>query len=277
MRPVFLILHYGSHKVTETCIESILNMDYSCDYTVLIADNDAGPSSWNLYKDNPRIRVISTGNTGFSAANNAAYSYARENLDPDMIIACNNDLVFNRDGFGEDKLELLLGTDAYAVGPDIEKISTGEHQSPIATKLPDIKAAKRTLFLNKFLLAFYPVLYLHFRTLVRGKTQLGVSVTGTEDIIVPFGACIIFTRRFIEKEDKLFTPETRFYYEEFILAKRFKDKGYKIFYEPSLHVLHEDGAASKASFKADYLRLKRKVQNTRDACEVYLHYIEQGK
>ena len=269
---VFLILHFGDCKTTCDCIDSILNMGYVSEHVILVADNDSEPKDWDLYKDNSRIRFVKTYNKGFSEANNIAYGYARSTLGADMVVVCNNDLLFSKEDFDEETLLELNRKDIQAAGPDIIKKGTDIHQSPIDTRLRTVKEAKKTIRINKLMLALYPLAYPAARKFFNGRTQTGVEVSSDDTTVVPFGACLIFTERFIDKEEKLFEPETRFYYEEYILAKRFQDKGYKIAYEPKLKVTHIDAAASSAG--SDYQKIRRKIKNTTQACEVYLKLIE---
>lgn len=267
---VFLILHYGEHSVTEACIKSIQGLGLTVPHEVLIVDNDPIPGSW----DNPH--VVKTGNVGFSEANNLGYAYAKTELKASMVIACNNDLLFDAAGLPEDVLTSYVNGDAYVVSPDIEKVGTGEHQSPIAATLRTESEVRKTISLNNIALALYPVAYPFMKKGLKGATQLGVAVKGDESVIVPCGACIIFTKKYVEREEKLFEPETKFYYEEYILALRCSRRGYKIAYEPKLHVMHVDGAATAADTSGDYARIRTKMRNITDAAKVYLKFLKSS-
>ena len=270
---VFLILHYGDHGVTETCIKSIKGLGLKSSYEILIVDNDPNPGVW----DYPH--VVKSGNTGFSAANNIGYEYAKNTLKATMVIACNNDLIFEASGFEESVLLSYEDGDAYVVGPDIEKVGTGEHQSPIDTDIRTPAQAKKTIFLNKFALALYPLAYPLMRGLLSGKTQTGVKLEteGPVPDIVPCGACIVFTKKFVEREKKIFEPETKFYYEEYILAKRCRDKGFKIVYEPKLHVMHVDASSTNSAYNSESVRIKRKMLNITESCRVYLKMFDSKR
>ena len=91
--------------------------------------------------------------------------------------------------------------------------------------------------------------------------------------IVPFGACLIFTPLFVEKEEKAFEPETQFFYEEYILALRCQRKGYNIVYDPSMLVKHESGAATRKSYGTEKKRTRFMMEKTVGACEVYLEML----
>ena len=266
---VFMLLHYGSHDVTEDCIRSIRSLGLSVLHEILIIDNDPEPSCW----DHPH--VVKTGDVGFSEANNIGYKYAKDKMGATMVIACNNDLIFEPGKFTGEVLTELNGSGAFVAGPDIEKVGTGEHQSPIALSLRTANEVRKTIAFNKIALALFPVVFPFLKKTLTGKAQVGVDVSDGKPMsdVVPFGACIIFTSEYIAREDRIFYPETKFYYEEYILAARCADSGYKIVYEPRLHVMHVDGAATVSSSKDDYLRIRNKMRNITDAAEVYLKFI----
>ena len=87
--------------------------------------------------------------------------------------------------------------------------------------------------------------------------------------IVPFGACLIFSKHFIQNEAKAFEPETQFYYEEYILTYRCQKKAYKIVYDPSVQVLHESGAATRITFGSMKKQMKFRMERTLEAAGVY--------
>ena len=266
-----MLLHYGERGVTEACIESIRRLGYACDHEILVVDNDPEPSSWD---EAGVAHVVTTHNVGFSAANNAGYTYARDVLKADMVIACNNDLVFSAGEFPESVLASYAASDVCVVSPDIVKVGTGVHQSPIDTRLRTREEASRTIRLNKLALAVYPLAYPFLRSQLKGQTQTAADVpAGTEDI-VPCGACIIFTKKFIDAETELFTPATEFYYEEYILAARCRKNGYRIVYDPALRVGHIDAAATSSASAGDYARIRRKMRLITASAEVYLSQID---
>lgn len=112
--------------------------------------------------------------------------------------------------------------------------STGEHQNPMDTRLRTKEEAEYTIKMNRLALRFYPVMYpvvYHMlqkaeKNKIENQKQHMTLYSQLQKNIVPFGACLIFTPSFVEKEEKAFEPETRFFYEEYILALRCQRKGY---------------------------------------------------
>lgn len=265
---VFMLLHYGDHKVTMDCIESIKELGYSCEHAILVLDNDASPSAWEC----TGIEVVKTGNVGFSEANNIGYKYAKEQMSATMVVAGNNDLIFDAEGFPEDVLLSYETREVHVVSPDVVKVGTGEHQSPIGTVLRSVEEVRKTIRLNRLVLSLYPLAYPFMKKYLKGATQIGESVPGYTEDVVPCGACIVFTKKYIDAESKLFYPETKFYYEEYILAKRCRNSGYKIVYNPSLRVGHIDAASSVATGGGEYRRIRLKMQRIVESAGVYLNY-----
>ena len=79
----------------------------------------------------------------------------------------------------------------------------------------------------------------------------------------------------MEKETKAFEPETRFFYEEYLLTLRCQKKGYMTVYDPGLKVLHESGAATKRGFKSEKRRLKFTMERVAEAAEIYAEMVEK--
>ena len=106
------------------------------------------------------------------------------------------------------------------------------------------------------------------------KRRDDAAYASAQKDIVPFGACLIFTPDFVKSEQLAFTPETHFYYEEYILANRCRQKGYHIHYVPTMKVWHESGKATEVSYRKEKEKLRFVMERTAEACEVYLKYIE---
>lgn len=284
----FVILHYNDHATTDRCIRSVLAMEQQERIKIVIVDNDIKEDPqkrkriWKKYEANPKICVLPlTENGGFSYANNRGYSFAREELGASFILVLNNDIEFVQKNFIEKLEEAYREHPCHVFAPDIVKSSTREHQNPMDTRVRTREEAEYTIRMNRLALRWYsilyPVLYLQNRMAERrqsrskqsDKEYYGRIQTG----IVPFGAGLIFTPGFVSQESKAFEPETKFYYEEYLLAVRCQRKGYRIIYDPSMKLLHETGKATRASFGNEYRRLRFVMEQTAEACEVYLRYL----
>lgn len=284
----FVILHYKDYSVTDNCVQSILAMEQQERIRIVIVDNDIQKNEkdrqelFQKYQGNSRIKVLQIKeNGGFSFANNQGYQYAREHFGKSYIIVLNNDIEFIQKDFISRLEQSYQNNQCYVLGPDVIRQSTGEHQNPMDIRLRTKEEAEYTIKMNRLALRFYPIMYpvvYHMlqkaerNKLVNQEKQLA-SYSKSQKDIVPFGACLIFTPLFIEKEEKAFEPETQFFYEEYILALRCQRKGYKIVYDPSLAVKHESGAATKKSYGTEKKRIRFMMEKTAGACEVYLEML----
>lgn len=141
--------------------------------------------------------------------------------------------------------------------------------------------AEHTIQMNRRALKHYhialPVALLEFPPLTKGsysEAKRRCSVCIRTKGHRPFGACLIFTPDFVKSEQLAFTPETHFYYEEYILANRCRKKDYHIHYVPTMKVWHESGKATEVSYRKEKEKLRFVMERTAEACEVYLKYIE---
>lgn len=286
----FVILHYKDSRVTDICVQSILAMEQQERIRIVIVDNDIHDSEAERnelllkYKENPRIKVLQIKeNGGFSYANNRGYQYAKEQFGPGYIIVLNNDIEFTQKNFISILESSYSNHLCHVLGPDVIHQGTGEHQNPMDTRLRTKKEAAYTVKMNQLALRFYPVLYpvIHHMLKKAEKSKIANREKQTtlsrqiQTDIIPFGACLIFTPLFVEKEDKAFDPETQFFYEEYILALRCKRKAYKIVYDPAMTVKHESGAATKKSYHKQKKRIRFMLEKTAAACEVYLGMLEK--
>ena len=236
----FIILHYADRTVTDRCVQSILRMDGAERLQIVIADNDGRLSDeerealaahfrqqGGALKDNITVIRCPAG-TGFSRANNLGYAFAREQLGTNCMVICNNDIEFVQTDFPARLEKSLRRMNCHVLGPNVVRAGTCEPQNPMDTRLRTDEEALFTVRMNraalKMLPAAYPVLKIQMdrqeKKGLREKRNHIEYYRKPHHHIIPFGACLIFTPLFTEKEEKAFEPETQFYYEEFILARR---------------------------------------------------------
>lgn len=285
----FVILHFGDWKVTDNCIQSILKMKRQEQIRIVIVDNDIKkPIAERMtlqerYEANAAIQVIRIlENGGFSYANNIGYAYAREQQNASFILVLNNDIEFLQVDFIERLEQAYLNNPCHILAPDIVKASTKEHQNPMDTRIRTKEEAEYTIRMNQFALKWYAVLYpfLYVYNKYNEKKQLKqkqkkqVYYNEIQRDIVPFGACLIFTSKFVEIEKKAFDPETEFYYEEYILALRCQKKGYIIVYDPRMKLLHESGFATQKKCRNKKQHLKFMMEKIIGSCRIYMSSME---
>ena len=275
-----VILHYGDPKVTDKCVKSILSADRQRRIHIVVVDNDFENRrviTAKRYQNEPCVTVLkNTEQHGFSHANNMGYRYAREELECTCILVVNNDVEFLQQDLVERLERAVQQESCFILAPDVVRAGTGEHQNPLAKELRTAEEAEFTVKMNRTALKFFDILYLflifQYKNMEKKETKrrkLGDSYKKKQKNIVPFGACLVYMSRFVEREKRAFEPETNFYYEEYLLALRCRRKGYEILYDPSIQVFHESGSSTRTSLKNEKEKLRFIMQNTADSCSIY--------
>lgn len=290
----FIILHYNDYKMTVECVESILALQYSESVDIVIVDNNSPDKSAELLKSyfqnisNVKIMFLDK-NYGYSIANNKGYQYLTNYCKYDFIVVANNDILFKQKDF----LELLVMKyeehNFYICGPDVYAIYKKEHQNPLALhprtyeeickwiqynrkKLRFLRV--ETLFHNIYLCVNNWKIYEFYKKYFAKRPQKEENDWKNEQSnIVLSGSCLIFSKNFIEKSNKLFDPETFFYHEEDILAQKCRMNDWKTIYTPLLKVEHLEGVATNQ--KHYYERMKFRYENFINSGTIYQNYLQE--
>ena len=90
------------------------------------------------------------------------------------------------------------------------------------------------------------------------------------------GSCIIFTNKYIKFENVAFEPDTKFYFEEMLLASKCLLKNYSTLYTPSLKIIHNHGLATKFKFKSYKEYRYNEVNMMLSALKIYKEYISKN-
>ena len=214
----FVILHYKDIKVTDTCVQSILAMEQQERIRIVIVDNDIQKSEKDRkelslkYQENSQIKILQIKeNGGFSYANNQGYQYAKEHFGNGYIIVLNNDIEFTQKNFVSILEESYHSHPCHIIGPDVIRQGTGEHQNPMDTRLRTKEEACYTIKMNRLALRFYPLLYpaVYYmlqkaeKSKLKNKEKQAALSHQLQTDVIPFGAWLIFTPLFAEKEEKV--------------------------------------------------------------------------
>lgn len=295
----YLILHYKNIDDTIKCVESIEITSKNNSYFILIVDNGSGNGTGEkleeIYYDNPYIYILKTEkNLGFSGGNNIGYEYIRNNIETDYIVVTNNDIIFHQDNFFQMIHDIFQENHFYVLGPDIYVRRNMEHQSPIMLSSITSYEARKELQMYKYYqqhLRKY-VLRRKFQNIKNNlysnhkyfqyaynkiKKKKTINYNEQYENVVLQGACIIFSTKFIEKEDILFTPAPFLYCEEHILQHRCMRSEYKMIYDPRIRVWHEDSASITKSFANAVLKAEFTLKHHVLARRVLVDYIENSQ
>lgn len=293
----YVILHYKNMKDTVKCIES-LKQTASSDSIFIVVDNGSGDGSGlrikKMYESLTQCQVlILEENVGFSKGNNAGYRLAKDNYYPEFIVIANNDVVFCQKEFEKRIVKLYERTGFYIAGPDVFVPRHSDHQSPMFKKGITIRELEKELEEYRFYQQnpnkFNRRLQLHaFKNMLCSNSKLIRSVysklRGKDNLdykkeyenVGLQGSCLIFSRSFIEKEDKAFDPEPFLYEEEVFLFYRCMKKGYKMVYSPEIAIRHEEAASLTNANRNNTDKLNFMLKHHVIAREMLLNYLNSG-
>ncbi len=264
----FNVLHYNSFKATSMCVDSLLGLDNIKNSKILIFDNNSNNDSFKQleerYKECENIILFhNSNNDGFSKGMNKAYKMAKA-YGPQFIICLNNDIEIKQKDFIDRLHDIYDKTDAYLIGPDIYNPREKKHQSPMYSEVvPSSKIDKLIEGRKKEMENIDAAisLYQHsekmrkYRNLIPSKLLEIRNKRKGEDIITLYkekelqgtvlqGSCLIFTKKYIEKEEVCFEPDTGFYAEELLLSLKCKTLKYDTVYSSDIKVIHWHGISS---------------------------------
>ena len=283
----FVILHYNTINDTKKCIESILNLDGSVEAGIWVLDNGSqngsGEQLIELYKYFEQVSIVqSKVNLGFSKGNNEAYSLAKQIYDPEYMIVCNSDIEFKQKNTLKLIDEIYIETQFQVFGPDIYIPNVKFHANPLAKDAISVEVIQNRIAENEKKLSHIKSSYwiefvssLKIRCIATVRALLHKERRPEPRLynVVLQGACYVFSRDYIEKQNKIFFPLNSFYFEEYFVFAECKRKGYKIVYDPCVQVIHNESSSTKQNLSSQVERMKFRLTNLNKSmksyCEVY--------
>lgn len=273
----FIILHYNSYEATKVCVDSILGLDKQECVKVIVIDNSSANDSYKKLCETysgTKVELLQTEyNCGFSAANNIAYEYCKKKYDCDFVIFANNDLEFIQKDFVKRIYEEYQNSKFAVLGPDIYNPIIDTHQSPISYEMQRSKSqVKKTIIFNRLALTFFDLYYMFFGKSRNDKPEIKDAGVYQENVI-PLGACLVISKKLLKKKSVVFSPETFFYYEEYILADWCLKNNEKMVYQPTIKVKHYHGMATKTVGNAKQSELFR-MKNIYNSSKIYYKQLQ---
>jgi GT2 family glycosyltransferase len=292
----YIILHYKNLQETKACMDSLFQ-NAAKDSAFVIVENGSHDTSakelQDLYGSNEQVHlVILPENVGFSKGNNAGWRYVKEHLNPDFVVIANNDVIFYQKDF-EQKIYEIYESDGFDVlGPDIYVPRYNNHQNPLYTHPITKEEIQEKLALyegyqkhpHRFFwrlkahyfkdsLCTHSPLFYQLYSKIR-KVDFADHRKKQSGIVLQ-GACLIFSKRFFEQEEKVFDPEPFLYCEEIFLYLRAKQKGYVELYSPDLAIHHMEGASFEFAYQKQAGQMKFMLENHVKAHQMVLDYMQK--
>lgn len=293
----FVILHYLSQEITEKCISKIEENFDVTNIKIIIVDNASsngtGQRLKDKYEDDPACEVIlNKENLGFAKGNNVGYQYAKAHYSPDFMVIMNNDVLIEDPEFLKKVQKVYDETKFDILGPDILAVKTGVHQNPMKIKPYSKQELEKIVSERRKWLAHYRLHYTgqYAKTKLRewikkvihwkSKSPEQLNPLYKEKQIenpVLHGACLIFSKRFIQNEDVAFNPGSFLYMEEDILHYTCERKKYKLLYDSSVYVQHLEDVSTNLEFNSDYKKRRMKYTNLINSINVLLQLMNEDK
>lgn len=278
----FVILNYKAYEEAIACAESVLATQTWEDIKIVIVDNGSKNGSAEQlrehFNDEPRVHVIAADeNLGFAKGNNLGIRYAREQFDPDFIVAANSDILFE-----EEICERLAGIYArrpYAIlGGDIVDATRTQHFNPVARERHyTLNYMRKQVFVSwAKAVMFRLIKVFHLKGAVAGHYGVSVQDGGmgeggegkkaaTREVdgkavaadnreeeemegVLLHGCCLVFSRDFFA-EFEGFWEGTFLYAEEEILYYLAMKKGLRVLYSPKVTCMHKEAVTTNTLYR----------------------------
>jgi len=279
----FIILHYIAIEETIACVDSIKKMKMQDNIKILIVDNaspnQSGKVLHDIYEKDAQVNVIlNKENEGFSRGNNKGCLYAKMIWNPFFYVVTNNDVIFVQKDFVERLFEEYKKKKFDILGMDIYCPVKGIHQSPLAKCIPGMRDVNKTIIINKLMLRcftlLFPVIRLYYKRIdLNGHDA--INYDEYQENICVMGACIVLAKEYMERRERPFWPETRFYYEEFLLSLWCKNNDARIVYQPKIKVVHNEGISTKQISSCYMDKVKFRIENVVDSAEIFKAELER--
>lgn len=243
-----VILSYNTKNITDRCLSKLKKSIRYCknklknEIEVIVVDNNSSDNSPEMIKRKyPWVKlIVSRTNTGFSRGNNIGMKASSK----PFILLINSDTfvkentLFQALGYFENNPECDLMGCRLILRDDKTQISVGFLPTPINIVLW-ISGLQILPFLDKFTQPFHP----RNQSFVQDEKQVEWAM----------GAFFLMKRDVFTKTGG-FNESIFMYGEEVEWCKRIKDLGFKMFYVPSIEVIHLDKASSNFNLEKPFFK-----------------------
>lgn len=279
MKIAYVILHYKVYSVTKECINYLLKQN--CDDCVIVvidncSDNGSYEKLKNEYNGNSKVYLTSIEfNLGFAKANDLGYQIAKHFFSAELIVVMNNDVMITDAEFSDKLISIALRKEFDIAGPDIVN-KVGEHQNPYVDYIVnahELDAYIRQLQIKKILL---PALYRFKKKHDVKHLRQPCEPSAEQSNVALHGACIIFGRRFIDRYEFPFYPETFLYGEEDILYFLAKKRSLVTLYCPELVVHHMEDVSTNSINKDRKEKRLFEISHTLNSLKILRKLMKDG-
>ncbi len=253
MKFAYVVLHYRTYDLTVDCVSNLARI--APQSPVVVVDNGSGDGSGERLRDffisADSVHVLlSPSNLGFASGNNLGYAYACEHFDPDFVVVMNNDVMISQPDFEQLMADFMSAEGVDVCGPDI-LTPDGGHQNPLLTEpFSSFRIFKQMAIDSVRLLCLR--LGIFQKRILGTYSSVSSSYHRKEAVVtraiscIPHGACLVFSRRYIDRMPYAFEPVTFLFCEEMILHDLCRHMDFRTAVCPEARVLHLGGKSTMA-------------------------------
>ncbi len=271
MRLGFVCTNYNNCTYTREAVSSLCR-NGGDRHRIVVVDNNSDEQNVkalkSLAREFERVELIlNKENVGYFKGLNMGIKHLRSSEpEIDVIVVGNNDLVFPAD-FAECIERNLPTLERYAVlSPDIVTLD-GIHQNPhVIRKIGNFREFMKSLYYANYYLALGICELAKASRSFTERRDHGHHEKAQE-IYLGLGACYVLGPLFFRHFEELWAP-TFMLNEEYFLSKQLSEKGFRIYYESSIKVLHH-GHGSWSTVTG-----RKTWKIGRDAHKVYRQYVK---
>ena len=291
MTIAFVILHYKTQQETCECLESLLKLDQPepIHKQIIVVDNASNNGSLESlqqqYDTKPDVHFIALPeNLGFARGNNAGYAFAMLTLKANFIILLNNDTEIRQTDFISKLLQIYENTPFDVLGPDILTLDQ-QHQNPKARRgytqaevAAKIRQTRRNLWLNQTGLYEWLIAWDQWKKKRHpahsSRKNQSEPTLGPQLDVVLHGSCLIFSPRYIQRFNGLYSG-TFLYCEEEILWAFAQQESLRLVFDPGLQILHKEDRATGALHQTTRDKRIFKLKHERDSLRKLVDLMDQ--
>ena len=280
----FIILHYKNITDTIECIESLKKINRSEESAIVVVDNNSLNN-----KDEEKIRnytkdlILLNENIGFAKGNNTGCKLAIEKYKPEFLCVINNDIVINQKDFIEEIYKCYQKTNFDIMGPKIitdggDSVNPFPVYSNLEEVIEKINYHKKLITIyNNIILRNFLKIYLKIKHIIKRPKKMENGLESKDDIAL-HGCALIFSKKYYQKYEDVFYPETFLYHEEEFLNYR-KNKDHLIsYYDKDLEVFHKEGSSLNESFNnQNYKKLIFRNKEIIKSLELFKKVLEEDQ
>jgi GT2 family glycosyltransferase len=215
-----VVLNWNGLEDTKICLEHLRKLDYP-NYEIILVDNGSRPDQKAYLANEAGVTFVDLPvNTGFTGGHIAGLEYCRG----DFIVLLNNDAVMQAD-------YLTLALEHFE-NPDVAVVGGRSYFWNDDNPLLDQTNA------------FYAYQNINVAT---GEAFMQSTDCNVPQIVNNVSGSAVIVRRSVIDDIGYLYDRFFAYFEETDLFARVKRAGYKVIYDPRLHIWHRNGASSGAS------------------------------